>query len=324
MSRVSPSIRLDVHAHVIPLRRGDTGELRGIAWSPRERLVVDGTELPKAELYEPAALIAWMDAHRVTVAWVSVPPTMYRTPLPEPDADRWSRAINAGLARVAASFPARLSPLLHLPMQHPPVAAAIARDAIAAGHRRFAMPAGDAERGRMLSHEDYAPLWGELERGRAFLFLHPGRSCDPRLEALSLSNLLGGPTETAIAAAHLAMSGVLERHPSIRFCLAHGGGTTAAVAGRLARGQDTGRPGAYAGGEKVRHALRRFHVDCITHDPAVLDLIAATFGADRVLFGSDWPFDMGLCDPHRQLAHVDDELRVRIFADNAEALLRDG
>jgi aminocarboxymuconate-semialdehyde decarboxylase len=173
----------------------------------------------------------------------------------------------------------------------------------------------------MLSYDDYTPLWECLHAARAFVFLHPARSCDARLDALSLSNLLGGPTETAIAAAHLAMSGLVERYHGITFCFAHGGGTTAAVAGRLQRGQDTHRPGARTGGLGVRDALARCYVDCITHDAAALTLAAATFGSDRVLFGSDWPFDMGLTRPHVQLADASPELRHGIFVDNPRTLL---
>src|SRR5690606_17368882 len=136
----------------------------------------------------------------------------------------------------------------------------------------------------------------------------------------SLVNLLGGPTETALAGAHLAMSGVLERHPGINFCLAHGGGTLAAVSGRLQRGQDTGREGSYLGGEMIRQAMRRFCVDCITHDAASLDLVADAFGADRILFGSDWPFDMGLGDPERQLSGVNEQLKERVLRENGRPL----
>lgn len=316
-------IRLDIHAHQIPLRAGDVADLPGIGWSPAGRLVVDGTELSKPELYQPEALLAWMDVQGIATAWISVPPTLYRAALAAEPAGRWARALNAALCTLAARHAERLAPLLHLPVQHPALAAQLAAQAVQQGQRRFAMPAGDAERGCMLSDADYAALWACLDSAGAFLFLHPHRSCDARLDRFSLPNLLGGPTETAIAAAHLAMSGVLERHPRMTVCLAHGGGSFAAVAGRLQRGQDTGRPGAYLGGEKVRQALRRFCVDCITHDAASLQHVAGTFGASRVLFGSDWPFDMGLADPRRQLEGVEPGLLELIFRRNARALLED-
>ena len=170
----------------------------------------------------------------------------------------------------------------------------------------------------------YDPLWTTLNRARAFLFLHPSRGCDPRLDPYHLHNLLGGPTETALAAAHLVMSDMVERHPDITFCLAHGGGATAAVAGRLQRGQSSGRSGVATEGDKVRQGLRRFCVDCITHDAAALRLAATIHGDDHVLFGSDWPFVMGLPDPHKQLADVDPKLLQSIFVDNPERLLRAG
>jgi aminocarboxymuconate-semialdehyde decarboxylase len=318
-----PTIRLDVHAHVIPLRKRDVEALPGIAWTETGFLVVDGTEMPTRQLYDARKLIDWMDAHRVEKAWISIPPTLYRHTLAEHAALQWAEAINIGLTTVAASFSDRLMPLFHLPMQHPGVAAGVAAAASASGQARFAMPAGSAAHGLTFSDADYEPLWAVLNRAHAFLFLHPSRGCDPRLDRFHLHNLVGGPTETAIAAAHLVMSGVLDRHPGITVCLAHGGGVTAAVAGRLERGRSTGRSGPDTAGANVTQALRRFYVDCITHDAAALQLVAATHGADRVLFGSDWPFVMGLPDPARQLADVDPHLLQRLCVDNPERLLSD-
>ncbi|MEQ1806829.1 MAG: amidohydrolase family protein [Burkholderiaceae bacterium] len=317
------AIRLDVHAHVIPLREDDVQAVPGVQWMDAGHVRVDGADLAKRELYQPQDLLGWMDTNRVAQAWISIPPTLYRPQLDATAAREWASCVNAALVRVAAHAPQRLAPMLHLPVAHPAVAAQIVSiHAVDAGCAKFAMCAGDAARGVMLSHADYEPLWAALERVRAFLFLHPSRGCDSRFDAFYLQNLLNNPLETALAAAHLAMSGVLERHPNITFCLAHGGGATAAVAGRLERGQATGRPGADLGGEGVRRGLRRFCVDCITHDPAALQLAAAVHGSDRILFGSDWPFEMGLFEPHTQLAGVDAELLQGIMVENPPRLLR--
>ncbi len=316
-------IRLDVHAHVIPLREDDVRSVEGVRWAGAGHLHVDGADLAKRELYQPEALLAWMDANRVAQAWISIPPTLYRPQLDAAAADEWACCVNAALIRLAAIAPQRLAPMLHLPVAHPAVAAQIvSRHAADAGCAKFAMCAGDAARGVMLSHADYEPLWAALERVRAFLFLHPSRGCDSRFDAFYLQNLLNNPLETALAAAHLAMSGVLERHPHITFCLAHAGGATAAAAGRLERGQITRRPGAYLGGEGVRQGLGRFCVDCIAHDAAALQLAAVVHGSEHILFGSDWPFEMGLFEPHRQLAGVDAELLQGIMVENPQRLLR--
>ncbi len=321
MPQESFPVRLDVHAHMIPLTKAQAQGVDGLHWSPEGHAVVDGAPLRKHELYDPQALLAWMDRHGVAEAWVSVPPTLYRPQLAEADCLAWARLLQRALAEKLAAWP-RLKPMLHLPVYHPTVAVQVADEAIARGHRLFAMPAGDPQRGRMLSDADYRPLWARLDQARAFLLLHPAGACDPRLSRFSLPNLLGGPTETAIAAAHLTMSGVLEQHAGLTICLAHGGGSFAAVSGRLQRGQDTDRAGTYLGGEKVRTALRRFCIDCITHDVDALTLAATTFGADRVLFGSDWPFDMGLTEPGRQLQGIAPALREQLAQRNPEALLR--
>ncbi len=317
-------ILLDIHAHLIPLARGSHADIAGVEWSTHGILRLDGNELPLAKLYDPQALIDWMDANGVGQAWISAPPTLYRLALGADAANAWTSALNAGLTALAARMPDRLAPLLHLPVQHPAVACAVARAAAAGGQARFAMPAGSATHALMLSEPEYDPLWAVLNEATAFLFPHPSRGCDPRLDKFYLQNLLGNPTETAIAAAHLAMSGVLERHPGITFCLAHGGGTAGAVAGRLERGQATARPGADTGAQKVRLAFRRFCVDCITHDRAALEYAATVHGAERVLFGSDWPYAMGLPEPHAQLAGVDPRLLQAIFIDNPGRLLREG
>jgi len=314
------NIRLDVHAHMIPLTQSQVFGVAGVQWGDGH-VNVDGAPLKKRELYQPSMLIDWMDKNAVAQTWVSVPPTLYREQLNEEQAIAWTTLLNDSLVSKIVGFN-RLKPMLHLPMYHPTAAHQAANDAIAKGHRLFAMPAGDSRRGRMLSDPEYAPLWRSLDKARAFLMLHPAGACDTRLSRFSLTNLLGGPTETAIAAAHLTMSGVLEQHAGITFCLAHGGGSFAAVAGRLQRGQDTDREGTYLGGEKVRTAMKRFCVDCITHNPETLSLVASEFGPDRVLFGSDWPFEMGLPEPYEFLKGLEPELQEGIMKVNPQSLIK--
>lgn len=314
------TIALDVHAHLIPARDGRVDGFAGVSWdASAERLMVDGHGIGLKSLFRPEALTLWMADNAVAHAWISAPPPVYRPELGPDETRRWSEALNDGLQAIAEAHADRLSALFHLPVEHPAVAAEIARKRIAQGHHRFAMPAGGA--GVMLSDPSYAPLWRALDEASAFLFLHPGESCDARLDPFYLANLLGNPTETAIASAHLVFGGILERHPRLTVCLAHAGGTTAALAGRFERGYVTDRPGLDTTLEPPRRTLKRLCVDCIAHDPAGLTLAADVFGADRVLFGSDWPFPMGLPKPHEQLAGLEPEFRRAIFCDNAGKLL---
>ena len=313
-------IRLDVHAHVVPFRRDLHSTIEGVEWTTSGWLLVDGAELATPELYDTSALLRWMDAQRIEHAWISIPPTLYRPSLTTRAARRWTEAVNTALIAVAKQAPGRLAPLFHLPVQHPEVAAESV--STNSGPARFAMAAGSAQPPTTFSDQRYEPLWAALSARKAFLFLHPHRGCDTRLDPYHLHNLLGGPAETALAAAHLVMSGMIERHTDLTVCLAHGGGVTAAVAGRLERGRSTGRSGLSIEKNKVRQGLSRFYVDCITHDAAALRLAASVHGEDHVLFGSDWPFVMGLPAPHEQLADVDSTLRKRVLVDNPEQLLR--
>ncbi len=288
-------IALDVHAHLAPVLADRLGAIAGVDWSnDAGALTIDGYTLAAKSVYRPEALLAWMDEHRVERAWISIPPPLYRLGLDDAAMRAWTDYANDGLDMLAATRPDRLAPLYHLPVTHPVLAAEVVTARAKSGKARFAMPAGSQDHKVILSDPAYGALWAALNAARAFLFLHPCKGCDPRYEPFYLHNLLGSPMETALAAAHLAMSGVLERHPDMTICLAHGGGAAAAVAGRLERGQITGRPGADTGAERPRRAFRRFCVDCIAHDVEALELAAATHGQDRVLFGSDWPFSMGL------------------------------
>ena len=310
-------ILLDVHAHLIPTDGLISAGLHGVAWAPeQERLTLDGHAHTQKSLYRPHELIAWLEKQGVDRAWISVPPFAYRHGLDAANTAAWTRHLNDGLLALASRYPDRLRPLFHLPVDHPASAAEVAAHWIARGEPRFAMAAGDGTK-TMLSDESYEPLWRTLDAGRAFLFLHPSECCDPRLKPFHLHNLLGNPTETAIAASHLVLSGVMDRYRNMTICLAHGGGTTAAVAGRIERGRITGRPGVDAQRTNVRDKFRRFCVDCIVHDADAFRLSCEVHGEDNMLFGSDWPFSMGMPEPHEQLAGLSPELRRKVFADNA-------
>jgi aminocarboxymuconate-semialdehyde decarboxylase len=312
-------IALDVHAHLIPVG-APLASVPGVSWdAAAEKLVIDGHQIGVKALFHPEALIAWMDEQQVERAWISAPPPTYRPGLDAVQAEAWAQLLNDGLAAIAAAHPDRLAPLYHLPVAHPALATRIVRERVTATGARFSMPTG--EPGLMLSDASHAPLWQALDDVSAFVFLHPGEGCDGRLDPFYLHNLLGNPSETAVAAGHLVFAGVLERHPRITLCLAHAGGTVPAVAGRWQRGFGTGRPGVDTTVEAPAKALRRLCVDCIAHDDTLLDLAASVFGEERIVFGSDWPFPMGVIKPHEQLAGLGESRRRAIFCDNPTKLM---
>jgi aminocarboxymuconate-semialdehyde decarboxylase len=174
--------------------------------------------------------------------------------------------------------------------------------------------------GACLGDPRFRDFWAAAADTGALVFVHPSTR-GFALEAMDehyLWNTVGNPLETTVTAAHMVGAGVLDEHPGLHVLLAHGGGALPALRGRLAHEQEIHAPG-----RDVRSAIRRFHVDTVVHEEAVLRDLVDVFGADRVLCGSDYPFDMGVERPAEIVRALelppDDE--AKILGGNALRLL---
>jgi aminocarboxymuconate-semialdehyde decarboxylase len=117
-----------------------------------------------------------------------------------------------------------------------------------------------------------------------------------------LQNLVGFPADTTLAAARLIFSGIPDRFPKLKMCLGQAGGFLPYIIGRLDHGY-TARPECRKfASSKPSHYLRWFYYDTIIFAPGALGFMIDTVGADRVMLGSDFPFDMGSSDPHADMA----------------------
>jgi aminocarboxymuconate-semialdehyde decarboxylase len=179
--------------------------------------------------------------------------------------------------------------------------------------------------GDYLGHERFGDFWAAAEETQALVFVHPTtRGFDlPVFDDYYLWNAVGNPVETTITAAHMVLAGVLEAHPRLRIVLAHAGGAVLALRGRL-RHAHSFQPQARARlGESPEDSLRRFYYDTVTHDAGLLRQVIDFAGADRVLCGSDYPFDMGIerpAEPVRALGLAPDD-EAAILGGNALRLL---
>ena len=113
----------------------------------------------------------------------------------------------------------------------------------------------------------------------------------------------------------LIFGGVLERWPRIRWCFSHAGGAFASIVARLDHGWRVMEEARAAIPEPPSHYARRVWVDTITHSPRALGLVLETFGRDRVVLGSDYPFALGTEDPVARAP------RRRIFPPDVERLI---
>ena len=183
--------------------------------------------------------------------------------------------------------------------------------------------------GRELSDPGFFPVFERAAASELPVLLHPLRVIGgERLAPFYLSNFLGNPFDTAIAAAHLVFGGVLDRLPKLTVCLPHAGGALPYLHGRLRHGQGV-RPETKGVAKKPFSAyLRRFTYDTISHDAGALRYLVATVGADRVMLGTDFCFDMGYDRPLSIISAKATGLSLkdqrRIVGDNATRMLRLG
>lgn len=323
---------VDVHAHtIVPelLREAAPEE----EWRPRLHwedgrhvIEVPGGAIRSAvaEWSDPDAILAVQDAagidHVLLCPWVR---TVYDELEPAECLGR-ARLQNAGLEALAGARADRISAIGVVPLQDPRLAATELRSLMAAGVLRGVEVAASV-RGVYLGDDRFAPFWEAAEDTGALVFIHPTtRGFDaPVFSDYYLWNAVGNPIETTVCAAHLVLSGVLERHPGLRILLAHGGGALPALRGRL-RHAWTAVPAARARlSESPEASLRRFYFDTVTHDPRLLRDLVEWAGADRVLLGSDYPFDMGDPSPVDTVrrAGLPDAVAGAVLGGNAVRLL---
>jgi aminocarboxymuconate-semialdehyde decarboxylase len=239
-------------------------------------------------------------------------------------AARAARAVNDAMAEAHRAHPDRFVGCATLPLQEPALALAeLERAATLPGIRGVYL--GTNVNGRELSDPAFDPIFARCAALRLPVLLHPLSVVGAeRLRPFYLGNLLGNPFDTAIAAAHLVFGGVLDRHPKLQVCLPHAGGALPYLYGRLRHGQRV-RPEARRG---ARHSferyLRRFTYDTISHSAGALRYLIATVGADRVMLGSDYCFDMGYGRPRDIItkgARLSKADQARVLGGNALRLL---
>ena len=292
---------VDVHAHVIVPGLGATVE-----WHDGAQVVeLDGREIRAAlrEFVDVTRILEEQDRAGVDVVclcpWVNL-------------LGRETARQNEALAALVRD---RVAALGTVDLERPDELAELMRDGRLAGVEIPAAPGG-----AYLGDERFREFWSAAEEAHALVFVHPSTRgfALPVLDEHYLWNTVGNPLETTVTAAHMVGAGVLDDHPELRVLLAHGGGALPALRGRLAHEQTIHPPG-----RDVRAAIRRFFVDTVVHDLDVLHDLVRFFGPERVLLGSDYPFDMGSERPAelvRALGLPPDE-EALILGGNALALL---
>src|SRR2546423_9953088 len=162
----------------------------------------------------------------------------------------------------------------------------------AVGVMQLANVAGDE-----LTDEKFAPIWAEIDRLGLPVLIHPGTPpgmADMNLGELGLVPPIGFMIDTTLAFARMIFSGFLDKYPNVKLIAAHGGATLPYLAGRLDRCHEMIPACSAVIKEKPSEDLKRIWYDTVGYDPRALQMCIAVSGsADRVLYGSDYPHNIG-------------------------------
>ena len=330
------SLRVDIHCHYLNAAVATrVADLNPAQYDP---LVAFANDLTRevnvkqmrdrgAKLSTIETRLADMDRMGIDIQAVSPAPnqTYYWTE-PELGLDL-ARAVNDRLAEIVATWPARFVALGTVPLQNVDFAIAeLTRCVKELGFRGVeinpsvnGMDLTDAR----LNLEKFFARVQELD---VVIFMHPtGFTEGRRLVDHYFNNVIGNPMETTIAASHLIFDGVMQRHPRLKIILPHAGGYLAHYPARMDH--------AYRVRPDCRTAIKRppssylakMYFDTIAFDPAMVRQMIDRYGADHVLLGTDYPYDMGVDDPVGFIGRVPrlkrDE-RTAIEGANAARLLK--
>lgn len=146
---------------------------------------------------------------------------------------------------------------------------------------------------RSLVEPEFEPLYAELNRRATVLFVHPAGvgACSPLIQPYRLTWPIGAPIEGTVAAMHLILKGIPVRYPKIKIIISHLGGALPMLLPRLDDHAGSFLP---AGSERPSITARRLWVDTVGHGhiPA-LRCACESLGTDRLLLGSDYPYQQG-------------------------------
>ncbi|WP_210588676.1 amidohydrolase family protein [Streptomyces sp. GESEQ-35] len=275
-------------------------------------------------LTDATARLAALDAMGIDIQVVGPMPMHHYWA--DPDlAHRFARTVNEAVAVHCLAEPDRLYGLGTVPLQHPHLAVDLLDKAVS-DYGLYGISVSTTVDGRELADPAHDMVWRKAEELGAVVFVHPwGCSLGERLATHYLGNTVGQPAETTVALSHLIFTGVLDRFPDLKLVAAHGGGYLPTYIGRSDHAWQV-REDAHGCAEPPSAYLRRMWFDALVYTPRALRHLVEEVGADRVVLGTDFPFDMGVDDPLARLdaAGLSPADRAAVAGGNALELLLKG
>jgi aminocarboxymuconate-semialdehyde decarboxylase len=324
-------LTIDIHAHILVpeisdlvASEFDTSKdpfLRYGGSSTANNDEIFAKLLPR--LVDPVQRLQTMDRQGVTYQAVSIAPPQYHY-WAEPDlGTEVAKVGNEAIATLVDTLPERVVGLGTLPMQSPERAVA-ELERITATFGFPGVSINPSAEGVDYDDARYEQFWAKAEELDVLVVLHPnGFSNGERLTRHYLVNVVGNPLETTVALSNIVLGGVIERHPRLKLLAVHGGGYLPFYMDRMDHAYRN-RPDV---GANIKRApstyLKQLYFDSVIFGDG-LDYLVDRVGADHILMGTDYPYDMGEVDPVGRVDRVGNaspEEKKLIKGDNAARLL---
>lgn len=271
---------------------------------------------------EPAARLEDMEIMGVDAQAIALAPPQYFYWLNRAEATRISSMQNDAIAEIAAANPQQFWGVGTLPMAHP-------AEAVKEAYRLRneldirAIEIGTDVVGVDLDDPKFEPVWEALAELGTVVTLHPAGFTEARrLSDYYLVNVIGLPLSSTLAVTRLILGGVFERHPLLRMLVVHGGGYLPFYSARTDH--------AFRHRPEMREHIDRLPSEYLSNlwfdstvfSPVLLKQLVEQYGDDRVLLGTDYPFDMGQGNPVDFIASagLTDDQRAKVLGRNAEEL----
>ena len=304
--------------HTINLERNAKGQEMLVIGPQRAAIA------PKMR-FSPEMRIADMDSLGVDVQVLSTHSALYNYHLDIDVTTATSKEANDEVAEMVNERPDRFAGLATLPMQDVGAAISELERSVATLGLKGAM-IDDKVNDRTYDDPAYLPFFKAAERLGALIFFHQSGETivSQRTTKYHLPNTVGNLADRTLTFAALVFGGVMDACPNLKVCFSHGGGYACFGIGRMDRGWQVRSEARATLANPPSSYLDRFYYDCLTHSESALRYLIDSVGADRVVLGTDWPFDMGIDWPVSWImgmTGLTDEEKDLILGKNLEKLL---
>jgi aminocarboxymuconate-semialdehyde decarboxylase len=303
-------LKIDIHTHILPPEIPDFKKMFGYGGFMRlEHIQQHGTGCAhcnmvddngkffrrvEANCFDAEIRRQEYDQFGVQVQVISTVPVMFSYWAKPQDGLTVAKFLNDHIAGVVQKNPKNFVGLGTLPLQDPELSILEARRCInELGLTGFQI--GSHINQWNLSDQNLFPIYAELEKLGACLFVHPWEMMgQERMPKYWLPWLVGMPAETSLAICSMIFGGVLEKFPKLRVAFAHGGGSFPFTLGRIQHGFDA-RPDLCAidTTKSPQDYVGKFWVDSLVHDLTSLKFLVDVIGQEKIALGTDYPFPLG-------------------------------